>query len=111
MDVNLRALIDPSIDVGVAGGAALLDFSDTLLGPNRVALDRARTRLAQELGLPAVAGAAAVAANFSKNDRIANGCGIPIDPAILKITKDIRADLGLNEFRSAKNTFQHFADE
>ena len=45
------------------------------------------------------------------NDRIANGCGIPVIPMVLKATKDIRDELGLNSFRSAANTFKHFRDE
>ena len=51
--------------------------------------------------------AAAIAANFSKNDRIANGAGIPVDTMVLKITEDIREQLGLNDYRSAFNTFRH----
>jgi hypothetical protein len=60
------------------------------------------------LGTTAVPAAAAIAATFSKNDRIANGCGIPADPLILKLTKDFRGQLGLDDFRSAVNTFKHF---
>ncbi len=108
MDVDLFALIDPTRDSGVPGGTELLAFSDAVLGPDRAALDRARTALTRALGPAAVSGAAAVAANFTKNDRIANGCGIPVDPMVLKMTKDIREALGLNAFPSAANTFVHF---
>ena len=59
----------------------------------------------------AVSAASAIAANFSKNDRIANGCGIPTEPKMLKASQEIRANLGLNEFRSAINTFKHFPEE
>ena len=55
----------------------------------------------------AVSGAASVAGNFSKNDRIANGLGIPVDPMVLKATEDIRTELGLNDMGSAVNTFRH----
>lgn len=63
--------------------------------------------MAEGIGPDAVSGAAAMAANFSKNDRIANGCGIPVDDMVLKITADIREQLGLDNYRSAVNTFRH----
>ena len=93
------------------GGAELLVFCDTLLGNDRAALDQAREALAKALGGPAVPAAAAIAGNFTKNDRIANGCGIPVEPMVLKITKDIQEELGLRSFRSAINTFRNFPDE
>ena len=107
MDINLKALIQPDLDVGVPGGARLLAFADAIIGSDRAALDQARTALAAELGPDSVSGAASMAANFSKNDRIANGLGIPVDPMVLKITEDIRAELGLDDYRSAVNTFKH----
>lgn len=78
-----------------------------MLGPDAAALSSARDALAKVLGPAAVAGAAAIAANFSKNDRIANGLGIPVDPMVLKGTADLREQLGLDQFRSAVNTFRH----
>ncbi len=89
------------------GGDALLAFSEAVIGPDRAALDKARNALAEALGPAAVSAAAAIAAEFTKDDRIANGCGIPVDPMVMKATGDIRIQLGLNEFRSAKNTFKH----
>ena len=107
MNINLLALIDPTQNTGVPGGAELLEFSDAVIGPDRDRLDKARDSLANVLSPESVTGAAAIAGNFSKNDRVANGCGIPVDPLVMKITEDIRADLGLNDFRSAVNTFKH----
>jgi hypothetical protein len=106
----LTALVNPEIESGVAGGKELLAFATALVGSDRAILDDARVAVATVIGTPAVPAAAAVAANFSKNDRIANGCGIPVDPIALKATKDIRQQLGLNDFRSAVNTFKHFPD-
>ncbi len=93
------------------GGALLLAFADAVIGTDRAALDDARTALAEGLSPAAVSGASAIAANFSKNDRIANGVGIPIDEMVMKITGDIREELGLNDYRSAFNTFRHGAAE
>jgi len=85
----------------------LLAFSDAVIGADLAALDSARTALAEGLSPAAVSAAAAVAANFTKNDRIANGLGIPVDPMVLKGTEDLRQQLGLNDYRSAVNTFRH----
>lgn len=102
--------MDPTLDVGVPGGAELLEFADAIVGPDRQRLDRARAGLERVVGPDAVPAASAIAATFSMNDRIANGCGIPVIPMVLKATKDIRDQLGLNDFRSAANTFKHFRD-
>lgn len=45
------------------------------------------------------------AAGFSLVDRAANGVGIWIEPMVLKPSEDFRAELGLNDFPSARNTF------
>lgn len=110
MNINLNALIDPSLDIGVPGGAELLAFSAALIGTDRRVLDEVRKAVAAKIGPAAVAAASAVAANFSKNDRIANGTGIPVDPMVLKMTADIREQIGINAFRTAANTFRHFGE-
>lgn len=79
-----------------------------MLGPDRGTLDAARATLARELGPAAVSRAAAVAANFTKNDRTANAVGAPLEPEMLKATKAIREELGLNSFRSAASSLLHF---
>jgi len=99
--------MDSKLPSGVPGGAELLTFSDTLLGTDRTALDAGRKALEQKLGSVAVARAAAVAANFTKNDRIANAVGAPVDPMMLKLTKEVREQLGLDAFRSAANSLVH----
>ena len=105
------ALVDPTQESGVVGGRQLLDFADALLGTDLNTLARARVAVADVLGDAAIAGVAAVAATFSMNDRIANACGIPVEPMMLKTTKGMRAALGLNEYRSAVYTFRHFPDD
>lgn len=88
----------------------LLAFSAAIIGADRGALDAAREAVAAKLGPSAVVAASAIAANFSKNDRIANATGIPVDQMVLKMTADIREEIGLNAFRTAANTFRHFKD-
>lgn len=110
LNINIEALIRPGLDIGVPGGDLLLAFADAVIGPDRAALDQARDALAAGLGPAAVPAAASIAANFTKNDRIANGLGIPVEPMMLKGADDIREKLGLNDFRSAVNTFRHFPE-
>ena len=89
----------------------MLAYAEAVIGPDLGALNEARDALANTLGPAAVSAAAAIAANFSKNDRIANGLGIPVDPMVLKGTEELREQLGLNDFRSAVNTFRHFEEQ
>ena len=87
----------------------MLAFSDAVIGTDPAALNEARSALAEGLGPAAVSAASSVAANFTKNDRIANGLGFPIDAIAMDGHKDLREQLGLNDFRSAINTFRHSA--
>jgi len=105
--VNPEALVRPALDTGVPSGDVLLAFAEVIIGTDRAALDAARTALAEALGPAAVSGASAVAANFSKNDRVANGIGIPVDDIVFNGTEDLREQLGLNAYKSAENTFRH----
>ena len=66
MTINLRALVDPTQESGVPGGAALLEFSEAVIGPDRGRLDAARDVLALTLSPAAVSGAAAIAATSRK---------------------------------------------
>ena len=111
LDVNLDALIEPDLDIGVPGGSELLRFSEALVGTDRLVLDAAREALENVLGAAAIPAASAIAANFSKNDRIANGLGIPHDPVMVKATKDIREQLGLNSYLSAINTLKYIPSD
>jgi hypothetical protein len=106
--VNLEALVKPELDIGVPGGAELLEFAGAVIGTDCARLDEARRMLGERLSPATVTGASAIAGNFSKNDRIANALGIPADPRDLEPTREMRARLGLDGFKSAVNTFRHF---
>ena len=93
------------------GGREILAFADAVIGPDRPALDRARRALADALGPAAVSAAAAIAATFTKNDRIANGSGIPSELRMLRNSKEIRRELGINDFRTSVNTLRHYPEE
>ena len=103
---NVAALVRPSEDVGVDEGDVLLAFADAVLGTDPAVLERARKELKARLGSAAVVGASAIVANFTKNDRIANGLGLPMESAVMKEIVELREELGLNDYRSAANTLQ-----
>lgn len=108
--MNLESLVRPELESGVPGGARLLEFAAAVIRTDRARLDAARAALATSQSPATVTGAAAIAGNFSKNDRIANAIGIPVDQRELEPTREMRAQLGLNDFASAQNTFRHFPD-
>ncbi|MDP4593828.1 MAG: hypothetical protein NWT00_04570 [Beijerinckiaceae bacterium] len=99
--------MDPAQDLGIPGGRELLAFSDAVIGPDRAALDEARTALEKSLGPAAVSAASIIAATFTKNDRIANGVGLPAEPRMMSSGEDIRELLKLKAFGSAVNTYRH----
>ncbi|MBT3400481.1 MAG: hypothetical protein HOL07_04470 [Rhodospirillaceae bacterium] len=105
--MNPEALVRPELDIGVPHGDLLLVFAETIIGTDRAALDAARAALVDALGPEAIAGASAIAGNFTKNDRVANGLGIPVGPPVLQGTEELREQLGLNAYKSAENTFRH----
>jgi hypothetical protein len=105
--VNPEALVRPELDIGVPHGDLLLAFAEAIIGTDRAALDAARAALVDALGPEAISGASAIAGNFTKNDRVANGLGIPVDPPVLEGTEELREQLGLNAYKSAENTFRH----
>lgn len=108
--VDLKAVVDRTRDIGYPGGAELLAFSDAVIGPDLAELDKARTALAEALGPAAVTAASIIAASFTKNDRVANGTGIPAEPRMMEGAEDIREMLGLWKFRSAVNTSRHMPE-
>ena len=102
----MEAVIRPELDIGVDGGAELLAFADAILGKDAALLDEARTRLERRLGPAAVSAASIIAAEFSMNDRIANGLGIPMETEVLSAIMDVVNKLGLNKYRSAANSLK-----
>jgi len=82
----------------------LLAFADALVAGDRDALRSAADAVRRELGSAAVVDAAAVASNFERMVRIADGTGIPLDAPVVALSADLRAELGLDAYGSAGNT-------
>lgn len=104
MSYDLKAVVDPRINSGVENEDVLLAFSDAVAGTDRAILDRARAALENRMGGAAIVEASVTAANFSMLDRVANAIGIPLDPLFERATRDFRGGLGIDDYRSARNT-------
>jgi len=102
--VNINATIDSSLDSGVEHGDVLLRFVDAVCGPDNQAVEPARTALLDRMGPAALVEAAAIAANFSTNDRAANAIGIPLEGMFLVGSATYRKELGIDDYPSARNT-------
>lgn len=102
--LNLQAVADPTLDSGVEHGALLLGFADAVCGADESKIDEARTKLLEAMGPAALVQAAAIAGNFSMNDRAANAMGIPMEGMFLTDTGEFRKNLGIDDFPSARNT-------
>jgi hypothetical protein len=103
-EVDVRAVTDASVASGVAHGERLLAFADALVGGDDAALEREREALRAVLGAEGLVDAAAVASNFERMVRIADGTGIPLDAPVRLLAADLRDELALGAFRSAANT-------
>jgi len=103
-ELNLRAIVDRDVSIGDASGDLLLAFADAVVGTDNAALAAIQQRVLDTLGAEALRSAAAVGANFSRNDRIANGIGIPLEREFVTQGADLRALLDLDRFLSARNS-------
>lgn len=87
-------------DGGIAHGALLATFAESVVGDDDAALAAARSEVVDALGTDALVDACAVAAMFNAIDRVADSTGVPIDEDRLEPTADFRESLGINDFPS-----------
>jgi hypothetical protein len=95
---------DPKVPSGVAHGEQLLAFADALVGEDGAALDGAREALVAAIGAGGLVDAAAVASNFERMVRIADGTGIPLDAPVRLMAAGLPDELPIRSFGSAANT-------
>ncbi len=89
---------------GVAHADALVVLAEALAGEDEAALVEARRRAIDELGAEAFVDAVAVASNFERMVRIADGTGIPLDTPVNLVSEDVRDELNLGRFAAAAHT-------
>ncbi|MDE2894683.1 MAG: hypothetical protein OXN87_04705 [Chloroflexota bacterium] len=102
--LNLNGTVRNEVDSGIEHGDVLLRFSDAAVGRSDD-LAAAREALSVAMGPDAVVDCAATIANFQRMVRIADGCGIPLDPFSREESAKWRDGLGIDNFRSRGNTF------
>ncbi len=87
----------------VGSAEALIDFADAFFeGGGRLA--EARARIVAELGAEAAIDAAGVVAIFNAVVRIADATGIPLETCKAEQSVELRDDLGIDAYPSAKPT-------
>jgi len=95
---------DAAATSGIPHAPVLVRFAEATVGRDDGALAAARAALRAELGDEAFVDAAAVASNFERMVRIADGTGIPLDAPVAALGDDLRSSLGLGNYASAART-------
>jgi len=101
---DVSSVTSNGVDSGVAHGALLIRFTDATHGDDPTELEAASEDLVRVLGNEALVDAAAIVATFNQMDRIADATGIPLDAMLQLATADLRGEIGIENFPSARNT-------
>lgn len=97
-DVDLAAIRDGGDAASIRHGNVLVAFAEALV-KDPVQLPQAREALIAAAGPAAAVEAAAVAANFQRMVRIADGTGIGLGEGLERASEQTRAELDLERFR------------
>ena len=104
---NLEGIVaGGAVATGIPGGQALLAFAETGVGDDAEAIAAARQRVRNELGERSMVDAAGIIANFQRMVRIADGTGIALDNQLVAVTADLRDELGINDYPTARLTHE-----
>ena len=85
----------------------LLAFADAYYTLDPDALDAARAELREAVGDAALVDAAGIVSIFDAVVRIADSTGTPLEDYKVEISKDLRQNLGINDFPSARTTLDN----
>ena len=100
--IDLHAVIEGAgVTSGLPGGEGLTALAQATVTGDASALHAARERVRAELGEAALVDAAAVAGNFERMVRIADGTGIPLDEPVAMVSADLREELGIDAYGGA----------
>jgi hypothetical protein len=89
---------------GIKFGEELMSFAEALAAGESAPLSSSRDALLAKAGAEVLVDASGVAANFQRMVRIADSIGIPVDNMETELGQQIRKELGISSFASAKNT-------
>ena len=104
-EVDLQA-VNGDVDaaaVGIEFGPELMRFAESVASRDD-ALERHRRELLEAAGPAVLVDAAGVAANFQRMTRIADSIGIPVDNMSAELGQQVRQELGIERFPSARNS-------
>ena len=90
--VNLHAIGDPRIELGISAGNSLLLFTDALINDN--GLSDARDRLISEVGEVGAVRAALTVGNFQMMNRIVDATGVPVPATMREVILAVGLDIG-----------------
>ena len=96
--LDIRAIADPSVAIGVPGGDALIGFVDAVMGVSGESPQAARERVIDELDGASLFDAATVHGNFEMMNRVAEATGIPIPQQSIDRERETVEALGLDRF-------------
>ncbi len=97
-DLDVAAISDPSVPIGIPGGQELLFFVDAVMTGTPNDLEGAQSAIINVLGPESLVDAAAVLGNFEMMNRVAEGSGIPVSVQAIERLSDTIEKLGLNSF-------------
>jgi hypothetical protein len=99
--LDIRGITDPTVEIGIPGGAALIAFVDAVMGVSQEDPDAARDRVIDELDGESLFDAATVYGNFSMMNRVAEATGIPISRQVIDRERATIDVLGLERLIKA----------
>ena len=100
-DYELAAIVSDNAGASrVADGHELLQFVDAALTGSEVELSARRNDLRAAVGDAAFVDVCATVASFNAVVKLADGSGIPLEDAKAERTRELRAELGIDDLRS-----------
>lgn len=97
-DLNVAAIRDPSLSIGVPGGTELLCLVDISIGISDDSIANVHSAIIELLGPEALVDAAAVFGNFQMMNRVAEGTGIPTPSQTIQREADTIDTLNIRRF-------------
>ena len=106
IDYDLQSIHGAQED-RIPHASELLAFADAYCTDDPDALDAARAELREAVGDAALVDAAGIVSIFDAVVRIADSTGTPLEDYKVEIPKDLRQNLGINDFPSARTTLDN----
>jgi hypothetical protein len=97
--VDLHAVTEAGRSSGVEHGDQLVAFAEAVVDRDPEVIAGARQRLIDTMGSAAMVAAAAVASNFERMVRIADGTGIPLGEGLTARSRGVVEELALDRMR------------